>query len=107
MAGKSTLNRLELRTDDPKVDGGYKKISANVEAIERFFVTAFLQQQEEARETIILDLDATDDRIHGNQEGRFFHGFYSFTIPYFLLKMPVTDGRVASNSSLPLSPSDG
>lgn len=76
MAGKSTLNRLELRTDDPKLDAAYKKISANGEAIDRYFVDVFLQGYEEAPETIILDLDATDDRIHGNQEGRFFHGYY-------------------------------
>jgi Transposase DDE domain group 1 len=76
MAGKSTLNRLELRTDDPKLDAAYKKISANHEAIDRYFVNVFLQGHEEAPERIILDLDATDDRIHGNQEGRFFHGYY-------------------------------
>lgn len=76
MAGKSTLNRLELRTDDPKLDAAYKKISANPEAIDRYFVNVFLQGCDEAPETIILDLDATDDRIHGNQEGRFYHGYY-------------------------------
>jgi hypothetical protein len=76
MAGKSTLNRLELRTDDPKLDAAYKKISVNADEIDRFFVDAFLQEYEEAPETIILDLDATDDRIHGNQEGRFYHGYY-------------------------------
>ena len=76
MAGKSTLNRLELRTDDPKLDVAYKKISANTDKIDRYFVDVFLQGYEEAPEVIILDLDATDDRIHGNQEGRFFHGYY-------------------------------
>jgi len=76
MAGKSTLNRLELRSDDPKLDGAYKKIGANADAIDRFFVDVFLQGYDKAPERIILDLDATDDRVHGNQEGRFYHGYY-------------------------------
>lgn len=76
LAGKSTLNRLELRTDDPEKDGRYKKIAANDEKIEEFFVNVFLQAHRKAPEQIILDLDATDDLLHGQQEGRFFHGYY-------------------------------
>lgn len=72
-AGKSTLNRLELSTDgkDP-----YKKIVADEEAFERFFVRLYLASCRKAPERLILDLDATDDPVHGEQEGRFFHGYY-------------------------------
>ena len=76
LAGKSTLNRLELAA--PVVDGAerYKKISYDDHAIERLFVTHFLDAHEQPPREIILDLDATDDPTHGEQEGRYFHGFY-------------------------------
>ena len=45
-------------------------------AIKRLFVDLFLEAQERAANEIILDLDATDDPVHGEQEGRFFHGYY-------------------------------
>jgi len=77
LAGKSTLNRLELAA--PIIDGAerYKKISYDDHAIERLFVTHFLDaRDDEPPKEIIVDLDATDDPIHGEQEGRHFHGFY-------------------------------
>jgi hypothetical protein len=76
LAGKSTLNRLELAA--PVVDEAerYKKISYDDHAIERLFVGHFLDSQETAPTEIVLDLDATDDPVHGEQEGRFFHGYY-------------------------------
>jgi hypothetical protein len=76
LAGKSTLNRLE-RTG-AHVDEGerYKKIVMDPEAIDRLMVDHFLDAHERAPLQIILDLDATDDPIHGHQEGRFFHGYY-------------------------------
>ena len=76
MAGKSTLNRMELRRDNREEDGRYKKIAVNEEAVKRLFVELFLEAYEQAPEMVILDLDSTDDRIHGHQEGRFFHGYY-------------------------------
>ena len=76
LAGKSTLNRLELRTGDPNKDGVYKKIEVHAEKVDAFFVEVFLQAHREVRGRIYLDLDATDDRIHGNQEGRYYHGYY-------------------------------
>lgn len=76
LAGKSTLNRLELRTDEPSKDKGYKKISVNESGVDEFFVNVFLQAHDKPPKQIILDLDATDDLLHGNQEGRFFHGYY-------------------------------
>jgi hypothetical protein len=75
-ASRSTLNRLELRSGDPNKDGVYKKIEACGDALDEAFVRVFLSAHREAPEVITLDLDATDDRIHGNQEGRFFHGYY-------------------------------
>jgi hypothetical protein len=76
LAGKSTLNRLELTPADANVDSRYKKIVADEDKIERFFVELFLQQHPKEPGRIVIDLDATDDLIHGNQEGRFFHGYY-------------------------------
>jgi len=74
LAGKSTLNRLEHapKTDDDR----YRKLSVDEGAMERLFVSVFLKSHATPPERIILDLDATDDPIHGDQEGRFFHGYY-------------------------------
>jgi hypothetical protein len=77
MAGKSTLNRLELTPSEPQ--GGelrYKKIIMKPEEIDRLLVDVFLQAHAEAPKEIVLDVDATDDPLYGNQEGRFFHGYY-------------------------------
>jgi Transposase DDE domain group 1 len=76
LAGKSTLNRMELRSDDPKKNGRYKRIAVSEEKVDEFFVKVFLQSHVEAPQLVILDLDATDDPLHGRQEGRFFHGYY-------------------------------
>jgi len=76
LAGKSTLNRLELTPPDANRGARYKKIVACPEAIERLFVDAFLQAHPAPPAQITLDLDATDDPLHGEQEGRFFHGYY-------------------------------
>jgi Transposase DDE domain group 1 len=73
VAGKSTLNRLELSRLQPT---RYHKICQNPIAIKRLLVDLFLEAHERAPKQIILDLDATDDPVHGNQEGRFFHGYY-------------------------------
>jgi hypothetical protein len=73
VAGKSTLNRLELSCLEPT---RYHKISHNPVAIKGLFVDLFLEAHDRAPNEIILDLDATDDPVHGEQEGRFFHGYY-------------------------------
>ncbi len=74
VAGKSTLNRLELSKAEPS---RYHKISHDGAAIEALFVDVFLEAHGgRAPKQIILDLDATDDPVHGHQEGRFFHGYY-------------------------------
>ena len=69
LAGKSTLNRLELSRPEPT---RYHKVSHDAAAIETLFVDVFLEAHRRAPAQIILDLDATDDPLHGNQEGRFF-----------------------------------
>jgi hypothetical protein len=73
LAGKSTLNRLELSRPEPT---RYRKVSHNTAAIETLFVDMFLEAHRRVPTQIILDLDATDDPLHGHQEGRFFHGYY-------------------------------
>ena len=74
LAGKSTLNRLEHAPGAGKRPR-YHKISHDGAAIERLFVELFLDAHAKAPRQIVLDLDATDDPLHGDQEGRFFHGY--------------------------------
>src|SRR5436190_5028029 len=74
LAGKSTLNRLELAKSG-EIDK-YKKILMKEHQIDAWIVKAFIDAHGAAPDEIVLDLDATDDPIHGNQEGRFFHGYY-------------------------------
>ncbi len=76
LAGKSTLNRLELTPVRADADSRYKKIVAHLGQIEAFLIDAFILQQSTPPERLVLDLDATDDPIHGHQLGRFFHGYY-------------------------------
>jgi hypothetical protein len=73
LAGKSRLNRLELSRAEPS---RYARISADPAAIEALFVDLFFDAHAKAPAQITLDLDATDDPLHGHQEGRFFHGYY-------------------------------
>ena len=87
LAGKSTLNRLELSKAEPT---RYSKIAADTQAIERLFVDLFLDAHAKAPSQITLDLDATDDPLHGHQEGRFFHGYYDC---YCYLPLYVFCGR--------------
>jgi hypothetical protein len=87
VAGKSTLNRLELSRPEPT---RYHKISHDAAAIERLFVTLFLEAHGKPPKRIVLDLDATDDPVHGHQEGRFFHGYYDC---YCYLPLYVFCGR--------------
>jgi hypothetical protein len=73
LAGKSTLQRLEHGRGEPS---RYQRIDHDAAALERQFVECFLDAHACAPEQIVLDLDATDDPLHGRQEGRFFHGYY-------------------------------
>jgi hypothetical protein len=76
LAGKSTLNRLELSAATVEEAERYKKIAVDHAAVDRLLVDVFLQAHPEPPTEIVLDLDATDDPVHGAQEGRFFHGYY-------------------------------
>jgi hypothetical protein len=87
LAGKSTLNRLELSRPEPS---RYHRIGHDGAAIERLFVDLFMEAHAAAPAEIILDLDATDDPVHGEQEGRFFHGYYG---GYCYLPLYVFCGR--------------
>jgi hypothetical protein len=73
LAGKSTLNRLEHAPIGPS---RYHRIGHDGTAIERLFIDLFLEAHRVPPRQIVLDLDATDDPLHGHQEGRFFHGYY-------------------------------
>jgi hypothetical protein len=88
LGGKSTLNRLEHA---PRaVDDRYRKITVDRSAVERLLVDLFLDAHGKAPKEIVLDLDATDDPLHGHQEGRFFHGYYDC---YCYLPLYVFCGR--------------
>jgi Transposase DDE domain group 1 len=87
LAGKSTLNRLEHGTAGAD---RYRKIGHDPAAIERLLVDLFLDAQRTSPKRIVLDLDATDDPLHGHQEGRFFHGYYGC---YCYLPLYVFCGR--------------
>lgn len=73
LAGKSTLNRLELSDGTPS---RYKKITYWKAALDALLVNVFVEAHERAPEQIVLDVDTTDLPLHGQQEGRFFHGYY-------------------------------
>lgn len=75
-AGKSTLNRLELTPANADAKARYKKIVYDADAMDRLLTDLFLEAHEQPPGRVVLDLDATDDPVHGNQEGRFFHGYY-------------------------------
>src|SRR3954469_582350 len=76
LAGKSTLNRLELPPVRADASSRYQKIVAHLDAMQRFLVEAFVQQYVVPPQRLVLDLDSTDFVLHGHQLGRFFHGYY-------------------------------
>jgi len=88
LAGKSTLNRLELFPRSG--ESIYHKIVPDTEALERLFVELFLDSHAQAPKEIVLDLDATDVPLHGEQESRFFHGYYDH---YCYLPLYIFCGR--------------
>jgi hypothetical protein len=101
LAGKSTLNRLELSRPEPT---RYHKVSHDAAAIETLFVDLFVEAHSRAPTQIILDLDATDDPLHGDQEGRFFHGYYDC---YCYLPLYIFCGRHLLAAKLRRSNIDG
>ena len=102
VAGKSTLNRLEHR---PRREAGkYHKIDYDAPSLEALFVDIFLDGHKRAPKEIVLDLDATDDTIHGEQEGRFFHGYYD---SYCYLPLYIFCGRFLLGAKLRPANIDG
>ena len=102
VAGKSTLNRLELSRPTPT---RYHKISHDPAAIENTFVDRFFEAHgKKAPRQITLDLDATEDPLHGHQEGRFFHGHYDW---YCYLPLYIFCGRHLLAAKLRPSNIDG
>ena len=101
VAGKSTLNRLELSRQQPT---RYHKIAYDEAAIETLPVTLFLEAHKRPPKQIILDLDATDDPLHGHQEGRFFQGYYDC---YCYLPLYIFCGRHLLAAKLRRSNIDG
>jgi len=77
IAGKSTLNRLELTPEDANENSRYKKIVAEGEKIDDLIVEVFIEFHRTVPQEVVLDIDATDDPVHGHQEGKFFHGYYA------------------------------
>lgn len=73
LAGKSTLNRLEWGLAERAAEDRYRRVAVDTDAVDRFFVEVFLDSYDAPPDEIILDFDATDDPLHGHQEGRFFH----------------------------------
>jgi hypothetical protein len=76
LAGKSTLNRIELTPAGADEGHRYKKVSYSTHRGDDLLVELFLQSHSQPPESIVLDVDATDDPTHGHQLGRFFHGYY-------------------------------
>jgi len=76
LAGKSTLNRVELSRPGDAAHDRYRRIVLREELVDQVFLDVFLQAHAKPPKQITLDLDATDDPLHGKQEGRFFHGYY-------------------------------
>lgn len=89
LSGKSTLNRLELTPADADASARYKKIAGDAEAIEDFFIHEYVRSLAKGTTSVTLDLDATDDPLHGDQEGKFFHGYYG---GYCYLPLYIFDG---------------
>jgi hypothetical protein len=76
LAGKSTLNRLELSPPGADANSRYKKITADLGRMESLLSDFFIEAHATPPQQIILDFDATDDPLHGDQLGRFFQGYY-------------------------------
>ncbi len=77
LAGKSTLNRLELTPRTATQEARYKKVVADPERVERFFVEEFFDANKDQRvERLVLDIDPSDIKLHGDQEGKYYNGYY-------------------------------
>ena len=104
LAGKSTLNRMELRPEQDK-HRRYRKIEADTAALDALLVDVFLEAHEgDVPIEVVLDVDATDDPLHGEQEGRFFHGYYK---SYCYLPLYIFCGHHLLSARLRTADQDG
>jgi len=76
LAAPATIHRLELSHPELAASDRYCKISLEPQAVDELLIDLMLEAHQAPPEEIVLDLDVTDDPIHGRQEGRFFHGYY-------------------------------
>ncbi len=90
LAGSSTLNRCELGRPEQAAKDRYKRIVGAAQQLDRLLVQLFIEMQAAEPEELVLDIDASDDPLHGEQEGRYFHGYYDC---YCYLPLYVTCGR--------------
>ena len=104
LAGASTLNRFELGDAKTAPTDRYKRIAGDVDKIDALLVDLFTESREAPLEQIILDIDATDDPLHGRQEGRFFHGYYGH---YCYLPLYIMSGNHVLAARLRPSNIDG
>jgi hypothetical protein len=104
LAGKSTLNRMELGGKQKGARERYKKIIVDDAAVDRLLVDLFLQAHRSAPAEIVLDVDSTDIPLHGEQEDRFFHGYYGH---YCYLPLYVVCGEYVLCARLRPSNIDG
>jgi hypothetical protein len=104
LASSSTLNRLELTPADADRRSRYKKVVHHPDRLEGLFVELFLDSFQTAPEEVVLDFDATDDPVHGEQEGKFFHGYYR---QYCYLPLYVTCGQHLLVAKLRTADRDG
>jgi hypothetical protein len=104
LASSSTLNRMELTPPDADEQSRYKKILYHADRVEDLLVDLFLDSFENAPEEVVLDFDATDDPLYGDQEGKFYHGYYRC---YCYLPLYVTCGDHVLVAKLRTSDCDG
>ncbi len=97
LASRNTLNRMELSTKTCKSGKRYKKISCDTRKAEALLIALFLESFSEAPEEIVLDFDATDIPLQGEQESRFYHGYYK---NYCYLPLYITCGDIALGAKL-------
>ena len=104
LAGKSTLNRIELTPASADSGHRYKKVTCSTHRVDDLLVALFLQAHGHPPESIVLDLDATDDPTHGHQLGRFFHAYYK---DYCYLPLDIYSGDQLLCAKLRPSDIDG
>ena len=96
LAGKSTLNRLEHAPAGGE-PSRYHRIDHDPDALQAELMELFIDLWEgKPPSRLVLDIDSTDDEVHGRQEGRFFHGYYGH---YCFLPLYITCGAARSSPS--------